>query len=165
MRAQWPTSENGDALVSANQDDTLPEKPGVNYGFGEINFELHRWFSLGGRLILGATGEGFSAGLGGIGRIGDLTSTHFEARIEGLQDMGISTDLRLHWTTVPQFPMSLGIQHTNWPAKVEEAANLSYEIGWEATDAFTIKFKVGNAKRAASFNAGLQGGVSILFDR
>ena len=164
MRAQWPTDTAGTALVEREEDDTVPDTPGVNYGFGEVNFELHRWFSTGARLILGATGEGFAAGLGAIARIGDLTSTHLSARIEGLQDVGISTDLRLHWTTIPRFPMNLGTEYTNWPASLPQAANLSYGVGWEASDAFTIELKIGNAKRAGSFDAGVQGGLSVLIE-
>ncbi len=164
MRAQWPTDTAGTALVERYEDDTVPDTPGVNYGFGEVNFELHRWFSAGARLILGATGEGFAAGLGAIARIGDLTSTHLSARIEGLQDVGVSTDLRLHWTTIPRFPMNLGTEYTNWPASLPKAANLSFGVGWEASDAFTIELKIGNAKRAGSFDAGLQGGLSVLME-
>ena len=44
---------------------TAQEEPGLNYGWGETNFALHRNFSAGLRLTLGASEEGFAAGFGG----------------------------------------------------------------------------------------------------
>ncbi|MDE0882514.1 MAG: hypothetical protein OSB21_07970, partial [Myxococcota bacterium] len=71
MRGSWP--KIGDAPI--HEDDT----PGINYGYGELNFELHRWFSVGGRLILGANAIGFTLGLAGVALIGDIAGTFLSA--------------------------------------------------------------------------------------
>lgn len=157
MRAEWPTID--EQSVSA-----APE-PGINYGFGEVNFELHRWFSVGGRLILGATDKGFTAGVGGVGRVGDMAGTHFAASYEGVGDVGSRADLRFHWTTVPRVPMAIGIEFTDWPAtQSADAANLSYDIGVELDDAWTVTARIGTANRARSVEGGWQAGLGARWD-
>lgn len=156
MRAAWPAVD-GEAIREA-------EEPGVNYGFGEINFELHRWFSVGGRLILGASDQGFTAGVGGIGRIGDMAGTHFAAMVEVIGDVGQRTDLRFHWDTVPRVPMALGIEFTDWPSEHSSAANLSFDLGVEVDAQWTVTARVGTANRAGSLTGGWQGGLGVLCD-
>lgn len=157
MRAEWPTVD--ERSVSA-----APE-PGINYGFGEVNFELHRWFSLGGRLILGATDKGFTAGVGGVGRVGDIAGTHLAASYETVGDVGSRADLRFHWTTVPRVPMAIGIEFTDWPATDSaDAANLSYDVGVELDDAWTVTARIGTANRARSVEGGWQAGLGVRWD-
>ncbi len=156
MRGEWPAMD--DAAV--RDDDT----PGLNYGYGEVNIELHRWFSVGGRLILGASGLGFTAGIGGVARIGDISGTHFEARLSTIGDIGSSTELRFRWDTVPRLPMALGIEFTDWPAGDADAANLVYDVGFEVVEGWTVNARVGSTGRSNSLDGGFQAGLGLMAD-
>lgn len=157
MRSSWPSAE-GQPLRDG-------DAPGLNYGAAEINLELHRWFSTGARLIIGAGSEGFVGGGAGIVRIGDMAATHFAAEIEGITEIGYRADLRLHWTTVARFPMALGVEFTDWPASDESptATNLSYDLGWAVTDGAQVGLRVGAANRSASLNPGFEAGLSMRY--
>ncbi len=157
MRAEWPTV--GDAPQYAD------DSPGINYGFGEMNFELDDWWQVGGRLLLGASAEGFVGGYGAVTRIGNAAGTHFSAQVDVIGDIGTRTDLRLHWDTVPRVPMALGIELTDWPSseRAADAANLSYDVGYRFDGGLTVMARVGNAKRASSLDGGWQGGLSAAY--
>jgi hypothetical protein len=158
LRGAWP--EVNDVAISE------ADAPGINYGFGELNFELLYWLSVGGRLVLGASDQGFVAGLGGVVRLGPMGGTHLAVKVEGIGDVGTRTDLRLHWDTVPNMPMALGIELTDWPASDDsgDAANLSYDVGYEFGTQWTLMARVGSAKRTASLNGGWQAGLGLLYD-
>lgn len=158
MRAEWPEVDG--AAIEAG------ETPGINYAFGEINFELHRWFSLGGRLVLGASSEGFVAGFGAIARVGDIAGTHLASTVETIGDVGTRTDLRFHWTTIPRVPMALGIEFTDWPSdqSATDAANLSLDVGYELDDRWTITGRIGSAKRSSSLSTGVQAALGLHRD-
>lgn len=156
MRGSWP--KIGDAPI--HEDDT----PGINYGYGELNFELHRWFSVGGRLILGANAIGFTMGLAGVARIGDIAGTFLSAELETIGGVGSRTDMRFTWRTVPNMPMALGIEFTDWPTPVSgyapEGANLYYDCAYEL-GAAKVGLRLGNAKRALSLGGGFQSGLNF----
>lgn len=156
MRGSWPTVD-GAAVSRA-------DAPGLNYGYGEVNVELHRWFSVGGRLVLGASGLGFTAGAGAVARIGDITGTHFAARVTTVGDIGSETDLGFAWATVPRFPMALSIQFTDWPSGDADAANLTYDVGFEVDEMWTVNARVGSTGRANSLDGGFRAGVGVMAD-
>jgi hypothetical protein len=138
--------------------------PGLNYGSAEANFELHRWFSLGGRFVLGANEDGFVTGIGLIGRVGDLTRTHLAVDFETIQDVGSRTDLRLHWTTLPRFPMALGVTFTTWPDEQADTANmLSYDLGMRIGESTVFGLRAGVANRPESFDTGFTGGARLSY--
>ncbi len=116
LRSDLPTVD-GEAVRSG-------DAPGMNYGYGELNLELHRWFSAGARLVLGATEKGFSAGAAGILRVGDIAATHFAAEVEGISDLGTRTDLRFHLTTLERFPLAMGIEFTDRTRSADLAREL-----------------------------------------
>jgi hypothetical protein len=156
MRGSWP--KIGETPIHED------EGPGVNYGYGELNFELHRWFSVGGRLILGANAIGFTVGLAGVARIGDIAGTFLSAELETIGGVGSRTDMRFTWRTVPNMPMALGIEFTDWPTPVSgyapEGANLYYDCAYEL-GAAKVGLRLGNAKRALSLGGGYQGGLNF----
>jgi hypothetical protein len=156
MRGSWP--EIGETPIHED------EAPGVNYGYGELNFELHRWFSVGGRLILGANAIGFTVGLAGVARIGDIAGTFLSAELETIGGVGSRTDMRFTWRTVPNMPMALGIEFTDWPTPIAGyapgGANLYYDCAYEL-GAAKVGLRLGNAKRALSLGGGYQGGLNF----
>lgn len=140
------------------------DAPGVNYGSAEANVELHRWFSIGGRFVLGANEEGFVTGIGFVGRVGDMAKTHLAVDFEAIQDVGSRTDLRLHWTTLPRFPMALGVTFTDWPdARAETANMLTYDLGLRVGEAGLLGLRVGAANRPASLNTGYSAGATFAY--
>lgn len=158
LRGEW-SEVDGEAASDGRS-------PGMYYAHGEVNFELHRWFSLGVRPIIGVNAEGFVLGGGGVARIGDMTGTHLSLSGDSIGDVGYLADLRFHWATVPRFPMALGVEFTNWPASDEsgDAANLSYDVGWEMTDNFTLALRLGTVQRDDSLNSGWQGRLALHYD-
>lgn len=153
----------GDNPTIEGADEDGGDAPGMNYGYAEITIEPIRWLTLAGRLSLGANEDGFVAGGGGVLRIGPIERSHLAVDVEHIAEVGTRSDLRFHWTTVPRFPMALGIEFTDWPTSEDRplAANLSYDLGWQASDALTIRARFGTATRAESLNAGLQGGLGV----
>ena len=150
-------------------DGEAPDRgrsPGLYYAHGEVNFEVHRWFSVGLRPIIGVNAAGFVVGGGGAARVGDIAGTHFQASVDGIGEVGYLSDLRFHWATVPGFPMALGVEFSNWPASDESggAANLSYDVGWEMTDRWTVALRLGTAQRDDSLSTGGQGRLALHYD-
>lgn len=140
------------------------DAPGVNYGSAEANVELHRWFSIGGRFVLGANEEGFVTGIGFVGRVGDMAKTHLAVDYEAIQDVGSRTDLRLHWTTLPRFPMALGVTFTDWPDSRAESANmLTYDLGLRVGEAGLVGLRFGAANRPESLSAGYSAGATFAY--
>lgn len=156
MRGNWPTVDE----TPLREGDT----PGLNYGYGELNLEVHRWLSVGARLILGASEVGFTAGVGAVARIGDISGTHFEVRYSTIGDVGDATELRFRWATVPRFPMALGIEFTDWPAGDADAANLVYDVGFEIDPMWTVNARIGSTGRANSLDGGFQAGMGLMAD-
>ena len=155
MRARLPEIDGVPALRG--------DSPGLNYGAAEVNFELHRWFSAGGRLILGANEEGFVIGAGAVARIGDLAATHLAADIETIGDVGFRSDIRFHWTTVPRFPMALGVTFTDWPDQRIEGSStlLSYDVAIDLTEGSRLSARIGAANRPESLATGIMGGLGF----
>ena len=140
--------------------------PGLNYAHGEVNFELHRWITAGARPIVGVNADGFVLGAGAALRLGDFTGTHLATSVDGIGGVGYVADLRFHWSTVPSFPMALGVEFSDWPAGEDSgaAANLSYDLGWEMTDRWTVALRIGTAQRDDSLSRGWQGGLTLHYD-
>jgi hypothetical protein len=154
MRGDWPEVDG--APVSREAE------PGVNYGHADVELLVHPRMALGARLLLGANADGFVAGGGVSARIGRLAGTHLAARFDDLAGVGYRADLRFHWATVPRFPMALGIEFTDWPhPDSPTAAMLSYDLGWRATDQWTVALRVGAANRSASLDAGFLAGLAV----
>ena len=114
------------------------------------------------RLVLGANSRGFTVGLGGIARIGDIAGTFLSAELETIGGVGSRTDLRFTWRTIPRTTMALGIEFTDWPipesGDAPEGANLYYDARY-ALGANEIGVRLGNAKRALSLGGGFQLGI------
>lgn len=158
LRGEW-SEVDGEAVAEGRS-------PGLYYAHGEVNFELHRWFSVGLRPIVGVNAQGFVVGGGGVVRVGDMTGTHLSTAADAIDEVGYLTDLRLHWATVPRFPMALGVEFTNWPAGDDSGsgANLSYDLGWQLTDHWTVALRAGTAQRDDSLTAGWQGRLALHYD-
>ncbi len=142
------------------------DAPGLNYGYGGATLELHRAFSIAGRLTLGASEEGFAAGVGGLLRIGQIAGTRLEIGGDLMQDAGNRGWMRFAWNTVPHVPMALSFEVNGWPdADLNTlGSRLMYEAGVELTPAGPLLAHLGRATRAQAAEAGWVGGLSARYE-
>ncbi len=142
------------------------DDPGLNYGWSEVNFALHDNLSFGARLILGASEDGFAAGVGGVVRIGPLTQTHLEVGGELLQDVGNRGWLAFKWTTVPKVPMGFAIEVTERPDGTlsPPGTRLIYDAGVQLADGFLLTGRIGYAARTEALEGGIVGGFGAVYE-
>lgn len=153
MRGNW-SELDGEAI----RDE---KRPGLNYGFSEVTLRLAEHFSAGGRVLFGASAEGFVAGYGAVAHIGQLAGTHVALELEWIDNVGTRADARFRWTTVPRAPMALGIEFTEWPDDSGPSATvLAYDIGWQFGEGHTVGARIGVANRSDSLDPGYTAGLS-----
>ncbi len=144
LRAHTPPFD-----MEAPDVGSLPElRPGLDYGFSEVDVALGRFFGLGARLVLGGNASGFAAGFGGRIRIGRPHGARAEFEGEYTGGLGGAGTFRLAWDTVPRFPMSAAVQVTNVPSG-PAGVRLLYRVGYQLTDSFLIGAQAGYQARAA----------------
>jgi hypothetical protein len=163
--------------------DPTSATPGMNSGYGELDFELHRNFSLATRINLGATEDGFAAGGGALVRIGPRHATHLQLGFDWMTRIAGRYFLSLAWTTIPRVPMSFTIEATQRPSaeyarvvtdtngntytetvEAELGTRLMLDVGWEITDQLTLGLKGGYATRSRSLSSGFVGGLDAAFE-
>ncbi|HEX8821026.1 MAG TPA: hypothetical protein VF794_13945, partial [Archangium sp.] len=128
-------------------EGTLPElRPGLDYGFSELDVGLSPYFGLGARLVLGGNASGFAAGFGGKIRLGRPQGARAEIEGEYTGGLGGAATLRLVWDTVPRFPMSAAVQVTNIPTG-PAGVRLLYHVGYQLSDAVLIGAQAGYQAR------------------
>ncbi len=166
MRGQRSTLQNGDVVIGGGGDEAAPE-PGLNYGWSEANLALNRNFSLGGRLILGASEEGFAAGVGGVLRIGDIAGTHLAVGGQLLQDAGNVGFMTFAWDTVPRAPMALTIEITERPDADANplGTRMLLDLGFEVVEGLTLTARIGYAARNEAVEGGPVFGVGATYER
>jgi hypothetical protein len=163
MRGQRATYEAADGTQRSVAEGP---QPGLNYGFGELVFEVDRLFYLTPRLTLGASEAGFSAGIGAEGVIGRPTSTRLELGFDWVSGLGTRGWLTFAWTTVKRFPMGLTVELTGYPDEDTNptGSRLLYDLGIEFSDAFTLGLRIGYAQRSTAFDGGLVSGLNATLD-
>ncbi|MCC6621159.1 MAG: hypothetical protein IT385_07885 [Deltaproteobacteria bacterium] len=162
MRGQRATVEQDGRETSTGSG---PE-PGLNYGYGEIDFEVGRIFYLTPRLTLGASEAGFAAGVGASATIGRPTTTRLVLGVDWVSGLGARGWLTFAWTTVPGFPMGLTVELTEHPDNEASAlgSRLLYDLGIEIGESFELGLRVGYAQRATSFDGGFVVGLGGSWD-
>lgn len=139
--------------------------PGLNYGWSEANFALWDNFSVGLRLTLGASEEGFAAGLRGLVRVGALTDTHLELGAEALQDAGSLSYMSFRWQTIPRVPMGMTLELSSRPdGDSPLATRLIWEVGWQLHDSWQLQGRLGYGARVEALEGGLVAGLGLLYE-
>jgi hypothetical protein len=136
-------------------------RPGLDYGFSEVDVGFSPYFGLGVRLVLGGNATGFSAGFGGKVRIGRPAGARVELEGETTAGLGGSGTIRLVWDTVPRFPMSAAVQVTNVPSG-PAGVRLLYSAGYQFSDSFTLGAQLGYQARE-SVGGGATLGLSASY--
>ncbi|WNG57661.1 hypothetical protein F0U59_25045 [Archangium gephyra] len=133
----------------APEGESLPGlRPGLDYGFSEVDVGFSPFFGLGVRLTLGGNAIGFSAGIGGKVRIGRPNGARAEIEGEYTGGLGGAATIRLAWDTVYRFPMSAAVQVTNVPSG-PTGVRLLYRVDYKFSDAFSLGAEAGYQARAS----------------
>ncbi|HYO67868.1 MAG TPA: hypothetical protein VEU33_17475 [Archangium sp.] len=133
----------------APTEGSLPGlRPGLDYGFSEVDVGFSPFFGLGVRLSLGGNATGFSAGIGGRVRLGRPNGARVELEGEYTGGLGGAATIRLVWDTVRRFPMSAAAQVTNVPSG-PTGVRLLYRVDYLFSDAFALGAQVGYQARAS----------------
>ena len=151
--------------INDGAQSLAPDQPGTNYGYGGATLELSPIFSLQGRLTFGASAKGFTMGAGGLLRIGQIGGTNLEVGYDFIGGVGDRTRVHFSWDTVPQVPMGLGIELTNWPDFEinPRGSRLYYEIGLNLNHAWLITTRVGYVTRANGITGGYTAGLQTVY--
>ncbi len=145
--------------------DTPADEPGYDYGFGEANLSVLDNLSFGMRLVLGASDQGFAAGVGGTVRIGRISGTHFAVGGEIQDEIGNRGWMAFRWDTVPDVPMALTIELTKRPDEGgPTGTRLLYDVGLEASEGLTIDARAGYASRSAGIEGGFVGELGATYE-
>jgi hypothetical protein len=135
--------------LTAPEGGALPGlRPGLDYGFSEVDVGFSPNVGLGMRLVFGGNATGFSAGFGGRVRIGRPRGARAEIEGEYTGGLGGAGTLRLAWDTVPRFPMSAAVQVTNVPSG-PTGVRLLYRVDYQFSDAFSLGAQAGYQARAS----------------
>lgn len=176
VRGEVPPPLAFDSSTTVFNENT--RRTGIDYGFGELAFNLVDRLGFTARLILGADDLGFATGAGGTLRIGADTGTHAELGGQIIQRYGFDTFLRLAWDTVPRWPIGFSIHLTNAPnAPVGLGATPDHPLtdggapvgiralldaGFEATQHVTLLMKVGYQARFSTDGGPTLGGGVVV---
>ncbi|QDG53781.1 hypothetical protein FIV42_24470 [Persicimonas caeni] len=168
LRGSQPTvTVDGESrgLNDGYGSDTPLGEPGYDYGYGEANLAFLDNLSVGTRLILGASDQGFAAGAGATVRIGRISGTHFAVGGEIQDEVGNRGWMAFRWDTVPDVPMALTIELTKRPDEGgPTGTRLLYDVGVEASEGLTLDARAGYASRSAGIEGGFVGGLGATYE-
>ncbi len=156
------------AKVEVVQSGQPSDPVGFNYGYTELEFRFHEYFSVITRGILGLnrppdepTGE-LAAGIEGKIRIGRELGTNLVMGGAFLQDVGAMGLLELSWDVIEYFPMGGRVEVTNQPVGEDIGVRIVYQIGLKAVDWFQPTLRLGLALRRID-HLGMSAGLGTVF--
>lgn len=138
---------------------------GLRYGFGEARLRATPSVFFDVRGMLGASHEGFTAGIRGQVTLGKPWRSSLALGGELLGDVGPSVWVRLQWDTAPPFLMGASIVRTELPGSVITSSGLylAYDAAYPIREWLSLRGQVtyGSRDGAAHFGGGI--GTSIDF--
>jgi hypothetical protein len=149
-------------------DSNQPTTVGFNYGYTELEFRFHEYFSVMGRVILGLNrprgqeAAGLAGGFEGKIRIGKEMGTNLVMGGAILEDIGSLGLIELTWDVVKYFPMTGRVEVTTQPVQEDIGVRIMYQVGLSALDWFHPTFNVGVALRRID-HYGVSLGVGTVF--
>ena len=139
-----------------------PREWGLDAGHAEVELSPHDLVGLRSRLVLGATGDGFTAGGQGVLRIGFEPGARIEVLIAGVADVGMREAVTLHWTTVPRVPMAAGVEVTTWPDGARRAVQGTYQASFSLGEHGDVYGRLGYQARVSELG-GLGAGAGLAW--
>ena len=156
------TGQGGEIDVDESKD------VGFNYGYTELEFRFHEYFSVMGRVILGLNAPpgreaaGLAGGFEGKIRIGREMGTNLVMGGAILEDIGSLGLIELTWDVVKYFPMTGRVEVTTQPVQEDIGVRIIYQVGLSALDWFHPTLNVGVALRRID-HYGVSLGVGTVF--
>ncbi len=145
-----------------NGEETAAQSPspGLDYGFGELRFNVGDSSAIDGRVLLGADDEGFTVGTRGALQLGRDDETFVAMGAEYVGGVGAAAFLTLSWDTVPHTRMSATIHATSFPdASRDPGLRLVYELEIPVDD-LVFAGSIGYQARDEKVG-GLSGGARV----
>ena len=140
----------------------------ANYGFGEVEFELHPLFGFSARLTAGSyqplgDNEPLASIFGGSveARIGQLERTRLYGGLQLTEHIGDEFWLRVAVEEVPDWPMEASVVVTNLPVGADYGVSLTYGIAWQASELIAIGLRVGWNARTIN-HSGVAAGTQVV---
>jgi len=164
-RTRAETPADSPTLTQAGVEPTGNQyEAGYDRGSAAAHFALHDVFGVRLGASLGVDLDGFTAG-GGVGlRFGTAAGTRVWAFFDGVAGVGQTAGLSLTWDTVPNVPMTAGVDITTWPAGVEWATRLRYGASVPLGDQLGLDLEASyQARSALAGGFGGRGGLSWSF--
>jgi hypothetical protein len=134
---------------------------GFNYGYLELEFHLHKYVGIVGRLLGGQTVQG--NGIGGELRlrIGQETGTNLLLGGSFLKDIGALGLLQLEWNVIRGWPMSASVIVTNQPSEQNIGVRIVYQVAYRARSWLQPALRIGYDARNIS-HGGLSLGLGLI---
>ncbi len=136
----------------------------VNFGFAQLELQLHPYFSVSGRLMAGnhhQTDDGRArAVLGGrvVARIGEAEGTRLELGGALTEDVGNEAWTELTIDVIEDWPISAAVVVTNLPVGGDLGVSATVGLGYQVTDWLSLSARTGwNARTINHY--GFTGGL------
>jgi len=154
----WGRTPDGEGR-GADVETTL-----ARYGFAAVRVRAHPSVYLDGRLALGVSHDGFTAGTAGAITFGRPWRSNLSLGADYLGDLGGTGYVRLQWDTATPLLMGASIVRTDLPGAVLEANGLyvKYDVQWTVRPALTVRGAISYGSRDGSGRVG--GGLGVQTD-
>lgn len=138
------------------------------YGFAQAELELHEYFGISGRFLVGnrrtTAGSGLreSFGFQSELRIGEADGTRLNLGASLTEGIGVEAWLDIVIEAIDRVPMTGEVVVTNLPVGADLGVSLNYGVGYEFTDWFSLVARVGWNARTINHHGPSAGLGTIL---
>jgi hypothetical protein len=154
----------------ANQvwTDAYPApRQGFQYGYAETELRLpiEKGPPVGAaaRVYAGVGDDGLALGIAGRLRLGDPDRANLSLGVQGVQELGFFSDLRMETRPDRRLPVGISVGVTDQPGQGDIGVRLATDIGWRALSWMQPTVRVSWQGRTA-VHSGLGAGAGLVFD-
>lgn len=144
------------------------EERSINYGFAEVELNVHRLFGLAGRLLVGTfqstdRDEPLSSAFGVAveARVGEADKTRLYGGLQATEYIGREFWLRVAIEEVEGWPMEASVVVSDLPVGADYGVSLGYGVSWQATELFALALRVGWNARTIN-HSGFSAGTGVV---
>lgn len=144
------------------------EERSINYGFAEVELNVHRLFGLSGRLLVGTfqstdRSEPLSSAFGVAveARVGEADKTRLYGGLQATEYIGREFWLRVAIAEVEGWPMEASVVVSDLPVGADYGVSLGYGISWQATELVAFALRVGWNARTIN-HSGFSAGTGVV---
>lgn len=140
---------------------------GFQYGYAEVELrapnEKGPPLGAAARMYAGVGDEGLALGLAGRLRLGDPDKANLSLGVEGVQEIGFLSDLRLETRPDRRLPVGISVGVTDQPGNGDLGVRLATDVGWRALSWVQPTLRLSWQGRTA-VHAGVGAGLGLVFD-